>query len=72
MPNPKPKTEHLPRGTKRQLEALGVEALEPGEASFVVRVRGSESLRETLRGLSPKEIGEVVKAGLELRVRERQ
>ena len=64
MPNPSPKTGHLPVATKKQLEALGVTALEPGEISFMVRVRGSEELQKALRERSPKEIGELLEREL--------
>ena len=64
MPNPNPKTEHLPVATKKQLEALGVTALAPGEISFMVRVRGTKKLQKALRERSPKEIGELLEREL--------
>ena len=72
MPNPSPDTGNLTRGKGKALEALGVEALEPDETSFVVRVRGPEGLRERLRTLSPKEIGTALRRGLELTVVEKR
>lgn len=69
MPNPNPKTEHLPKGTKKQLEALGVKPLEAGELSKTVRVRGSEALFGKLSEMNPKEIGEVLEKALELTVK---
>ena len=66
MPNPSPDTSNLTKGKGKALEALGVVALEPGESSFVVRVRGPADLKAKLRAMSPKEIGEALWRGLEL------
>ena len=66
MPNPAPKTAHLPKGTKRQLEALGVEALEQHEVSKPVRIRVDKETMARVKALTPKEVGEAVKRGLEL------
>ncbi|AFV76721.1 hypothetical protein Theos_1699 [Thermus oshimai JL-2] len=44
--------------------ALGVEPLEPGEETRMVRVRGPAHLFRVLEGLSPKERGEALGVGL--------
>lgn len=69
MPNPDPDTSGLTRSKGRALEALGVEALAPGERSFVVRVRGREALEKRLQAMSPKEIGKALERRLELAAR---
>jgi len=48
-----------------RLRALGVEALEPGERSERVRIRGPEELFAALEKLSPKERGRALLVGLE-------
>jgi len=49
-----------------RLKALGVEALDEGERSEKVRIRGPEALFRVLEGLSPKERGEALIRGLEV------
>ncbi len=50
---------------QRRLKALGVEALEPGEETRTVRIRGPRQLFRVLEGLSPKERGQALLKGLE-------
>lgn len=47
-----------------RLQLLGVEALGPEEESRMVRLRGPEHMFRVLEGLSPKERGEAMLAGL--------
>ncbi len=68
MPNPKPNTRGLTKGKGRALEALGVEALAEGEATWTIRVRGESSLRERLRGYNPKQIGDILERALDIEV----
>ena len=50
---------------QRRLKALGVEALEPGEETRTVRIRGPRHLFRVLEGLSPRERGLALIRGLE-------
>ncbi|MFN3369717.1 MAG: hypothetical protein ACK4ZX_10060 [Thermus sp.] len=61
MPNPRPKVPPKPL----RLKALGVEGLEEGETSVVLRIRGPAGAVQVLATLSPKERGQVVALGLE-------
>jgi hypothetical protein len=49
-----------------RMRALGVEALEEGERSEKVRIRGPEELFRVLEGLSPRERGLALIRGLEV------
>lgn len=49
---------------KVRARILGVEPLARGEESRMVRLRGPEHLFRVLEGLSPKERGEALVAGL--------
>jgi hypothetical protein len=51
---------------QRRLKALGVEALEPGEETRTVRIRGPRHLFRVLEGLSPKERGQALLRGLKV------
>jgi hypothetical protein len=48
------------------MRALGVEALEEGERSEKIRIRGPEALFQVLEDLSPRERGLALIKGLEV------
>lgn len=65
MPNPKPNMKGLTRGKGKALKALGVEALAEGEVSYTLRVRTTEPVRDWLKGLGAKRIGELLERAYE-------
>lgn len=53
------------RGLRPNPHTLGVEPLEAGEVSRVIRVRAKKPVHEWLKGLSAKRIGELLEQAYE-------